>query len=77
MRFWYLLDALHDGVLSGQGEPLDVFDDLLFGWALNGAAQDEEEEPLHPGQSRLRVRLLPEGHWIRKSDQNELPENVL
>ena len=79
MEGWrnYLLDALDDGVLGGQRQLLDVFDDDLFAGALDGAAEDQEEEEFHAGQTGFGIGIAAQSHRVGQPHQDQLPQHVL
>ena len=63
-----LLDAFDDGMLCAERQFLDVLDDSFFARSLNGAAQDQQQEHLHTGQTHFRVRVATQRHRIGQSN---------
>lgn len=66
----YLFDALDNPVLRVKGQLLDSRDEVLFGRALDGAAQEEEEQEAELLQRKLGRGRSAERDAVGHCDNN-------
>ena len=73
----HLLDQVDERVLDGGGQVLDGPDDRLVLVALDGGAQDEEEDHVHLVQRVLGRRLGANAQHVGQPDNQDLSQNIL